>query len=94
MATYALSDHEYRYRPEGGEFTEWVEVTTKPIPVGDIAIAAGDFQVRVKALGDNLPGDILSSTVAFTVTEDTPPPPITGELTGETYTGTTLTATY
>lgn len=94
MANYAITDHEYRYRPEGGDFTEWATVEVKPIPVGNIAIAVGDFQVRVKALGGNPAGGVLSSTEAFTVTEDTPPPPITGELTGETYTGTTLTAIY
>jgi hypothetical protein len=94
MATYALEEHEYRYRPEGGEFIEWQTVTVKPIPLGNIAIAAGDVQVRVKASGTRPAGDILSSDQAYTVTEDTPPPPITGELTGETYTGTTLTAIY
>jgi hypothetical protein len=93
MATYAITDHEYRYRPEGGEFTEWATVTVKPIPVGDIAIAPGDLQVRVKAAGQRRAGGILYSDAAFTVEIDTTPPP-TGELTGETYTGTTLTASF
>jgi hypothetical protein len=67
MATYALTDHEYRYRPEGGEFTEWATVTAKPIPVGDIAIAPGDLQVRVKAAGTRRAGGILTSGAPFTV---------------------------
>jgi hypothetical protein len=68
MAFFDLTDHEYRYREQGGSFTAWTDCTIKPIPTGNINIAIGDFQVRVKAMNGNNPGDILSNDSAFTYT--------------------------
>jgi hypothetical protein len=90
MAFYALDQHEYRYKPAGGAFTAWAPVTVKPIPLSDIAIAAGDLQVRVKAdpASNRLAGAILASSTAFTAVpvENTTPaaPGVTADDTANT----------
>lgn len=74
MATYAITDYEYRYRPEGEVFTDWEPVPGYIIQVGDIAIAPGNLEVRVKATGKRKAGPILSNALPFTVAVGGTPP--------------------
>lgn len=77
MAIRPLTDHEFRYKVVGGEFTEWVgcstgnttdnEDGTYTINNINYNIAEGDFQVRVKAIDGNPPSDIISNDIAFTI---------------------------
>jgi hypothetical protein len=67
-AGYAATDHEYRVAPGGGAFGAWADVTVNPIAIGDIAVDAGDVEVRVKAVGGvNAASAALASDAAFTV---------------------------
>lgn len=64
----------YEYSLDRG--VSWTTVTTKPVNVGDIDIAIGALQVRVKAApATNTPaGATLVNTVAFTKSSSTPAP--------------------
>jgi len=77
MAFRPLTDHEVRYREEGGSFTSPIAMTLDNSTdlgggqyrfneVPDANIAIGDFQTRVMAKDGNPPSAWLSNTVAFT----------------------------
>ena len=63
--TALLSLSEYEFNTTGA--APWSTVTANPIAIGDVAINAGDVQVRVKAAGGNNPSLALVSDAAFTV---------------------------
>lgn len=62
---YSSSIADYEYSLDGG--TTINTVTTKPIPVGNVAKAAGQVRVRVKASTGRNASSWLSNTVPFTV---------------------------
>lgn len=54
---------DYQYRINSGR---WQPVTTKPIQVGDVAIAVGDFELRIAPIAnERLAGQIARNTEAF-----------------------------
>lgn len=65
----------YEYTIDGG--THWLNVSSKPQPVADIAIAAGQLKLRVKANAESAQpaGLTVKSTVPMTVTPATPVAP-------------------
>lgn len=60
----ATTEHEYQIAASSIN-----SVTTNPIPSGNIAIAAGDFKIRVKAGTGRRASNWLVNTVAFTATD-------------------------
>ena len=56
----------YEYSTDNG--VSWNDVTANPISVGNIAIPAGHFQVRLKGNANYLDGDVLINPSAFTAT--------------------------
>jgi hypothetical protein len=53
----------------------WQAVTAKPFPIGNVAKALDDVQVRYKAVaGVRNQSNVLGNRVAFTVASTTPPP--------------------
>ncbi len=75
----------YEYSTDGG--ASWTDMTGNPVHVGDVDIAAGDLQIRLKATDTHFNGAILSSSTAFT-------PDLTGRvsISGAAIFGETLTA--
>lgn len=84
MANYTLTQHEYRYRVEGGSFTSWIGCTNLNTvdngngtftitDIPDAGIAIGDFQVRVKSIGIDPAGTALLNTEAFASALDNTP---------------------
>lgn len=80
MANYTLTQHEYRYKVEGGSFTSWIGCTLSNTidngngtftitDIPDANIAIGDFQVRVKEISPNPPGNILANSTDFVATQ-------------------------
>lgn len=68
----AASDYEYRVGGTGGYTT----VPAKPLPVGDINIAIGDLELRVKEVaGVNTASAPLTNATAFTSSLPTPAAP-------------------
>lgn len=56
-----VSDYQYRIAPG-----IWQPATTKPIQVGDVAIAVGDLELRIAPIADaRLAGQIARNTEAF-----------------------------
>lgn len=54
---------DYQYRINSGR---WQPVTTKPIQVGDVAIAVGDMELRIAPIAsERLAGQIAKNTEAF-----------------------------
>lgn len=63
----SVVDTVYEYRIVDGSWTELTATaTTTSIPVGNVALAVGSVQVRVKETATVKAGAILSSTAAFT----------------------------
>ena len=77
---------EYQYSADGG--ANWTDVTVRPIQVGNVAIASGNLQVRVRETTTRKAGGILQSSTAFTAS-------LEGSVTisGSMSYGETLTAT-
>lgn len=70
----AASDYEYRIGGSGSFTT----VPAKPLSVGNVAIAIGDLEVRVKAVTNvNTISASLTNSTAFTTSADTTPPTVT-----------------
>ena len=71
-ATWTLSsspsvvatDHEYRWRT-GGVYTAWTTASTNSVNVGNISVAIGDFEVKVKVGTNRLESSVVLSTTAF-----------------------------
>ena len=68
MANIPITDHEYRYKIEGEEFSPWRLCETNVINVGNVDIQTGDMQVRVKSIASIPPSESLLSTQPFTST--------------------------
>ncbi len=75
----------YEYSIDGG--ANWKDCTTFIINVGNIAVTAGNVQVRLKSTDDYNSGNILSSTEAFTAEVKG-----TVAITGDAHVGGILTA--
>lgn len=82
-----ITDYEYRYRISGGSFVAPIQCTTEnsvdngdgTITITDIPnenIAAGDFQVRTRAINGNAASSWLVSDADFPVSVPTPTNPI------------------
>lgn len=57
--------NQYEYKKAGDK--NWTEVPKKPLEVGDIALAVGDLELRVKEQANvNQAGDVLKNNKAFT----------------------------
>ena len=78
--------YNYEYSINGG--SNWTDVTATPISVGNVAIPAGDLQVRLKGNDNYLPGAVLTNPSAFTATLEG-----SVAITGTPKFGHTLTAT-
>ncbi len=78
--------YNYEYSINGG--SNWTDVTANPISVGNVAIPAGDLQVRLKGNDNYLPGAVLTNPSAFTATLEG-----SVAITGTPKFGHTLTAT-
>ena len=78
--------YNYEYSINGG--SNWTDVTANPISVGNVAIPAGDLQVRLKGNDNYLPGAVLTNPSAFTATLEG-----SVAITGTPKFGQTLTAT-
>lgn len=58
---YTATQHEYSI--DNG--ATWQNVTANPIPVGNVTIASGNLQIRVKAGTYNNPSAVLASDIAY-----------------------------
>ncbi len=73
LASYPLAS-DYEYSVDNG--VNWTVAGDNPVSIGDVALAAGAVQVRVKAqAGKHNAGNILKSDTAFTSTLPTPAAP-------------------